>query len=71
VRRSACVYDNDGKRIALFYVGDIAEAQLSSALGIYLPRYMLPSVIVRLEELPLTDNGKTDRRTLKEAAMKL
>ena len=71
VRRSACVYDSEGKRIALFYVGDISEGELSSYLGEYLPRYMIPSVLVRLAELPLTDNGKTDRRTLKETAMKI
>ena len=71
IRRSACVYDGEGKRIALFYVGDISEGELSSYLGEYLPRYMIPSVLVRLAELPLTDNGKTDRRTLKETAMKI
>ena len=71
VRRSACVYDGEGKRIALFYVGEAEESALMRALGEYLPRYMLPTLIIRLEELPLTDNGKTDRRTLKETAVKI
>lgn len=70
VRRSACVYDGEGKRIALFYVGDIGESELLGALSQYLPRYMMPTLTVRLTELPLTDNGKTDRRTLKETAIK-
>ena len=68
VRRTACVYDADGKRIALFYVGDLGESELLSELAGYLPRYMLPSIIERLDALPLTDNGKTDRRLLKEKA---
>ena len=71
VRHSACVYDGEGKRIALFYAGDISESELSAMLPEYLPRYMLPSLVVRLEELPHTDNGKTDRRTLKETAEKM
>ena len=71
VRRSACVYDNEGKRIALFYVGEVSESELSSYLGEYLPRYMIPSILVKLTELPLTDNGKIDRRTLKDTAMKI
>jgi len=71
VRRTACVYDDTHKRIALFYVGDIDESDLASFLASYLPRYMLPAVIVRLDAIPLTDNGKTDRRTLRERATSL
>ena len=71
VDRAACVYDGEGKRIALFYVGSISESELLIRLSDYLPRYMLPSLLTRLEALPLTDNGKTDRRTLKETAVKM
>ncbi|MBR2353273.1 MAG: amino acid adenylation domain-containing protein [Clostridia bacterium] len=66
VSRSCCLYDSDAKRIFLFYVGDVAENELLSFLGGYLPRYMLPTVLVRLDAFPLTDNGKIDRRTLRE-----
>ena len=71
VRRAACVYDAEGKRIVLFYVGELTDSELLKALSEYLPRYMLPSVVVRLDALPLTDNGKTDRRSLKERAEKM
>ena len=66
VRRTACVYDDTHKRIALFYVGDVEEGALSGFLGSYLPRYMLPNIVQRLEKMPLTANGKTDRVTLKK-----
>ena len=71
VRRTCCVYDADAKRIVLFYVGDVAENELSAFLATYLPRYMMPAVCVKLDTMPLTDNGKTDRRTLKERAAAL
>ena len=66
VSRSCCLYDGDAKRIFLFYVGEVEENELLSFLGGYLPRYMLPTVLVRLSAFPLTDNGKIDRRTLRE-----
>ena len=71
VRRACCVYDTDAKRIVLFFVGELEESALKSALGTYLPRYMLPAHLIRLSDLPLTDNGKIDRRRLKEQAMGL
>ena len=71
VRRVCCVYDADAKRIVLFFVGETEESALMSALGTYLPRYMLPTRALRLSDLPLTDNGKIDRRRLKEQAMGL
>ncbi len=71
VSRACSVYDADAKRIVLYYVGDGEEQALLRALGEYLPRYMLPTVLKRLEAMPLTDNGKLDRRTLKERATQL
>ena len=39
-------------------------AKLESYLHKTLPHYMIPSSVVFLDQLPLTSNGKTDRRTL-------
>ena len=66
IKRTCCLYDADAKRIILFFVGDMDEKTLSASLPEYLPRYMLPSVCVKLDFMPLTDNGKIDRRNLKE-----
>ena len=71
VSRAACVYDNAGKRIILFYSGNIDSRSLDKALQSYLPRYMCPQVIEKLDMLPLTDNGKIHRRELGERAKNL
>ena len=70
VSRSCCVYDNEGKRIAIYYVGAIGSKELLAELGRYLPRYMLPAIVEPLDALPLTANGKIDRKGLKERAEK-
>ncbi len=68
VKRACCVYDKDKKRIVLFYVGETDIGELQKFLAANLPRYMLPTICEKLTALPLTDNGKIDRRALRERA---
>ena len=65
VRLSGCIYDDIKGKIVLYYVGTVEEKDLAAALRSRLPRYMVPNRIVRLEQMPLTANGKIDRVTLK------
>ena len=71
VQRSCCTYDKEKKRIALFFVGDIESSELTKYLSQNLPRYMIPSVCEKLDTMPLTDNGKINRRELRELAEKI
>ncbi len=45
---------------------ELAVSELRNYLGQNLPDYMIPSFFVRLEEMPITSNGKVNRRALPE-----
>ncbi|MCM1508038.1 MAG: amino acid adenylation domain-containing protein [Ruminococcus flavefaciens] len=70
LKTSAVVYEKNGSRsIALFYTADketdISENEILSFLKERIPSYMLPKIIIRLESMPVTKNGKLDRKALK------
>jgi amino acid adenylation domain-containing protein len=57
-----------GKRLVAYVVhhpgAALEPAALRAFLRVKLPEHMIPASFVRLDELPLTANGKTDRRAL-------
>ncbi|MFJ2868904.1 amino acid adenylation domain-containing protein, partial [Kitasatospora sp. NPDC087314] len=54
------------KRLIAYTVptGELNEAAVRAHLAATLPEYMIPAAIVVLDDLPLTVNGKLDRRAL-------
>jgi acyl-coenzyme A synthetase/AMP-(fatty) acid ligase len=54
----------DQQLVAYVVGGEAGAVELREYLRERLPEYMAPSAIVRLAELPLTANGKVDRRAL-------
>jgi len=71
IHRVCCLYDTANKRIVLFYVGVSEEREVVAFLRHFLPRYMIPAICVRLEQMPLTPNGKMDRKLLTEKLSEL
>ncbi|MBR5409526.1 MAG: amino acid adenylation domain-containing protein, partial [Clostridia bacterium] len=60
--------DGDRQVLCAYYTGEEkSQADLRAILAVTLPRYMVPNVFIRLEEMPLTSSGKLDRNALPEA----
>jgi amino acid adenylation domain-containing protein/non-ribosomal peptide synthase protein (TIGR01720 family) len=59
---------NGDKYICVYIVTEkeFTVSQLSTYLSNRLPDYMLPSYFIKLDKIPLTPNGKVDRKALPE-----
>ena len=49
-----------------FYIGDMEPKELHEKLSKELPVFMIPSKFIKVEEMPLSKNGKIDRKKLEE-----
>ena len=59
--------DNQGNKRLVGYVvpeGVLDKKEIQEHLRIHLPEYMIPALWVSLEEIPLTVNGKVNRKAL-------
>ncbi|WP_418124440.1 amino acid adenylation domain-containing protein [Chryseobacterium sp. PTM-20240506] len=58
----------EDKSLVVYYVSDtpIDKQDLARHLESKLPQYMLPGFYVELDQIPLTSNGKVDRKSLPE-----
>lgn len=64
VERCCCIFDDEKSKLYGFYVGLPEKRELHTALKEKLPEFMIPGALRKLEEMPLTPNGKIDRKTL-------
>lgn len=66
IETGVCLYDEVTQRIVLFYCGEAEQAYILKKLRDKVPKYMFPNVMIKMEKMPQTLNGKIDRLALKE-----
>lgn len=64
IERVCCIYNHEKSKLYAFYIGDIDKKELREKLSNKLPIFMIPNVIRKIDEFPLTKNGKIDRKLL-------
>lgn len=70
VERCCCVFDEKKARLLGYYIGSVEKEELHRKMAELLPVFMVPGILRRMEEFPLTKNGKLDRKRLAEGAGK-
>lgn len=64
VWRCRCAYDRRHARLCAFFEGEAQETEVRRRLAQGLPAYMRPTVVARVNAMPLNKNGKVDRAQL-------
>ena len=64
VVRACCIFEEEKSKLYGFYVGNIDKKELHLKLKDKLPVFMIPSKLIKIEEFPITKNGKIDRKKL-------
>lgn len=67
IQRACCIYAQEENKIYAFYEGASDNKSLTHYLISKLPKFMIPEVMANVEAMPLTKNGKIDRKALMEA----
>lgn len=66
VNRACCIFESDKNRIVAFYIGSIEKKELQKRMKESLPIHMIPRIFHSIDELPISKNGKIDRKKLKD-----
>lgn len=62
--RCCCFFDQKKNKIVCCYQGRTDKKQISTELAQFLPGYMIPNVFCQMDTMPITKNGKIDKKLL-------
>lgn len=66
IDENACVFDDKADKIILFYCGrKVDDTAVRNQIASKLPSYFMPDRFVKLKQMPHNQNGKIDRKNLK------
>lgn len=67
MQESVCIYDDENDKIVLIYSArKTNDEKIMAQLSTKLNSYLLPNRLIKLPQLPHNQNGKIDRKKLKE-----
>lgn len=66
VTRACCIFREDKNKIYCYYTGTAEAIDIINSLKAVVPKYMIPNVFILVDQMPLTKNGKIDRRELRK-----
>ncbi|MFR7821452.1 amino acid adenylation domain-containing protein [Candidatus Pseudoruminococcus sp.] len=67
IKTCVCIYNENEDKIVFIYEGSkMTDNELMDKLSEKLPVYMRPNVIKRIKQIPYNQNGKIDRKLLKQ-----
>ncbi len=66
VDRACSIFIEEKSKLYSFYVGNIDKKELHSKLKEKLPVFMIPTKLIKIDDFPITKNGKIDRKKLLE-----
>ena len=66
VSRAVCIFEEKKQNIFMFCQSEIEPAEINTYLRTKLPAFMIPHHIVVVKAMPLTENGKVNRKKLME-----
>ncbi len=64
VIRACSIFEEEKSKLYGFFIGDLDKKELRSKLEEKLPSFMIPTKLIKLDEFPITKNGKIDRKEL-------
>ena len=70
VDRAICLYNSHKEKIIGIYQGAAESSVVAAGLRDSLPAFMIPSHFEKIEKFPLSENGKIDRKKVKELYLK-